>query len=1067
MTQVNTQPQHTQLQHTQPQSSRLSILKLTLASLVIGSQALPTQTTSAFAVVFHRAAADQGTDDFNLAVGLYRSGRLQLAADTLRQFLKDNPGHPRESIARLYLGLSLSSMENYRDARPYFAEYLKADADSPLSADARYRLGECSYHLMDYTAAIQQLQDYLQQHPEHTLNAWARLFLGSSLNSEKQWVKAETVLRDLISSPSAVQVKTDAQFFLANSFEGQARLLDAIAVYREVAKDRSSVFAPRALAKIGTINFNQGKYKEAAEAYDSLVSQFSDSSLAESGRLNSGVALYRDGRFEDAIQRLRQIPRDSPNAAQALFIQALSLRDMKDADQARAVFADALSSAGESALATDIVFQRAQFERVEGQFAMAARMFEDMADRWPTDPRIARCLFNAAEISVELKDTDAADRSFKRLARDFPQDAARAESQVLFGRILLASKQPEPAIAALRNAIDLVDSSQPSETDNRTGLVARYYLARTYFDTQNFKQVVEITRPVTNDLKKPENKDLVSMLALAAISALNADLYADARTFADDFLALASDGLQIADVLATRCVAFTHLKEFDAARTDADNLVTNHDNKSQTWTAVLQAAEVASDLREYSDAYSLFEFASKNMTDPRVQHAGQLGMAWSLFHQKEFPKAESMFASMATQVQAEPEFPQVIYMQARCMEEAGDLDRAAVQYAAVFEMLTKDVSPAPPEAETSPPLQYAFDSGRQAARIFGRFSNVEKADQVWAELIRQFPAAKNLDQLLEEWAWLNVAAQRFEQSDKIYRQLLDRFPNSRYAGQARLSLAESDLAGGKVEAARKEFESIVATEQYGANDKETALFHLADIATTQLDWKQAGPLAEKFVNEYPKSSLLPRARLIMAEALLKHDSVNETDVTRASEILSALRDDAAAQRIPAEPWTDRIWVVQAQAALLARDYPAIDNIAEDLTAWNPESPFMFQVRDIQGRRWKNQAPPDFARAREYFRQVITDKVGAKTETAAQCHFLLAETYVLEKEYKAAIQEFFKIRYLSPYDIWREQSLFQIANCQLQLGEQADARKTFEELIKDFPESRFTKLAEQRLKELSP
>ena len=1062
MTQMNTTPQCTR-----HRCFRLSILPTVVTFGAIGIQALLTPSASGFVAVLQSAAPDQGMDDFNLAVGLYRSGRWQLAADTLRQFLKDNPGHPRESIAKLYLGLSLSSMENYKDARPFFAEYLKADSDSSLSADARYRLGECSYHLKDYGAAVQQLEDYIQQHPEHTLNAWARLFLGSSLNSENQWVKAETVLRELISSPSAAQVRTDAQFFLANSFEGQKRLIDAIAVYREVAKDRSSVFAPRALARIGTINFSQGKYRDAAEAYDSLVSQFSDSSLAESGRLNSGVALYRDGRFEEAIQRLRLIPRGSPNAAQALFIQALSLRDLKDADQARAVFTEALSSAGDSALATDIVFQRAQFERVEGQPAMAARMFEDMADRWPADPRIARCLFNAAEISIELKDTEAADRLFRRLARDFPEDAARAESQVLWGRILLASRQPEPAVAALKNAIDSVSNSQSSESDKRTGLVARYYLARTYFETQNFREVAEITRPVISDLQKPENRNLASMLALAAISALNAELYADAKSFADQFLELAGDETQIADVLATRCVAFTHLKDFNAARNDAENLVTNHNNKPQTWTAVLQAAEAASDLREYSDALSLFEFASQNTTDLRVRHAGQLGMAWSLFHQKEFSKAESLFASLATQVQAEPEFPQVIYMQARCMEEAGDLDRAAVQYTAVFETLTKDVAPAAPEAETTPPLQYAFDSGRQAARIFGRFSNLEKADQMWAALTRQFPAARDLDQLLEEWAWLNAAAQRFEQSDKIYRQLLDRFPNSRYAGQARLSLAESDLAAGNVEAARKEFESIVATAHYGVNDKETALFHLADIATTQLDWKKAGPLAEKFVTEYPNSSLLPRARLIMAEALLKHDSVNETDVTRASEILSALRDDAAAQRIPAEPWTDRIWVVQAQAALLARDYPAIDNIADDLTAWNPESPFMFQVKDIQGRRWKNQAPPDFAKAREYFRQVMTDKIGAKTETAAQCHFLLAETYVLEKDYKAAIQEFFKIRYLTPYDVWREQALFQIANCQLQLGERADAQKTFDELIRDFPESRFSKLAEQRLKELSP
>ena len=1010
--------------------------------------------------------ADKASDDFNLAVGLYRSGRWQLAADTLQQFLTENPGHPRTAVARLYLGLSLSSMEKYAEAKGHFVNYLTADPDSPLSADARYRLGECSYHLRDYDAAVSQLSEFVDRHPEHALNSWARLFLGDCYNSLSQWVKAESMLRDLLKSPSADQVKRDAQFSLGVSFEGQNRVPDALLLYREVAADDNSSLAPRALAKIGTLNFNQGKFADAAESYDAIIRRFPNSTIVESARLNSGVACFRNGQFQEAVERLKSIPRDSPVAAQAFFITALSLRDLKNAEQARIGFADALAAAGDTPLAADILYQRAQFERVESQNATAAKIFEDIADRFSSDARVPESLFNAAEIYLDLNNVESAGRLWKRLAADFSQVAESARFQVLLGRILIAENDREQAVSVFHNVLKLTADLSPSDPDYRTHLIGRYYLVRTQFDLGNHAAVSEGTRPVLDELTKPGNIQLASMLALSAISSLETTEYPEARLFANTFLKVATDERQMADVIAVRCVASMHLKDFEAARTDATLLVEKYHDYPQTWTAILKAAERASDQRAYSEASGLFEMASRNMTDAGIRLAGLMGVAWSQFNLKEYSRAEKVFADIARQFPESKELPQVLYMQGRCMEEAGDLDRAAIQFQFTFMKLTADAVPAKPNAETEPPMQYAFDAGRQAARIFARFGNVEKADQIWDDLVKQFPVARNLDHLLEEWAWLNASEGRYEQSDKIYRQLLDRFPQSRFAGQARLSLAESELTAGRIDAASKEFAAIVAEPGYGSAEKETALFHLADIATTSLDWNRGKLLSQQFLAEYSASQLAAHARLFLAESLLKQNGAQETDFEQAANLLASLREDVISERLPAEPWHDRIWIVRAQAALLAKDYSDMDTIAAEFVVRSPESPLLFQIKDLQGRRWKNQAPPDFEKARDYFRQVISDKVGAKTETAAQCHFLLAETYVLEEKYDKALVEYFAIRFGYPYQIWQEQALYQAAACELQLNQKSGARKTLEELIRVFPDSQFVAPAKKRLDELA-
>ena len=75
------------------------------------------------------AFADKAGDDFNLGVGLYRSQRYDQSAETFERFLTEFPDHPRTPIARLYYGLSLSSLEKYAPARDQFTAFLKSEPD--------------------------------------------------------------------------------------------------------------------------------------------------------------------------------------------------------------------------------------------------------------------------------------------------------------------------------------------------------------------------------------------------------------------------------------------------------------------------------------------------------------------------------------------------------------------------------------------------------------------------------------------------------------------------------------------------------------------------------------------------------------------------------------------------------------------------------------------------------------------------------------------------------------------------------------------------------------------------
>ncbi len=238
------------------------------------------------------ALADKAVDDFNLGVGLYRSQRYELAVETFDQFLKEFPEHPRVNLARLYFALSLDSLEKYAPAREQFAAFLQAEPDGQNSAEAYYRIGECSYYLRDYPAAIDQLTVYLDKYPQHSRGDWAKLFLGESYIASEQWLKAESILNPLAkSSTTNPSVLSDAELSLGIAKEGLRQFPEALQLYKRIVEGKDPTAAPRAMMRIGAIQFAAEQYKEAATTYDELLAAFPTSGAAAAANLGAGSGM--------------------------------------------------------------------------------------------------------------------------------------------------------------------------------------------------------------------------------------------------------------------------------------------------------------------------------------------------------------------------------------------------------------------------------------------------------------------------------------------------------------------------------------------------------------------------------------------------------------------------------------------------------------------------------------------------------------------------------------------------------------------------------------------------------
>ena len=742
--------------------------------------------------------------------------------------------------------------------------------------------------------------------------------------------------------------------------------------------------------------------------------------------------------------RLEKVPADSPLVNQTRMLKGLCLRELGQLDVARQLLADAYVDAGDSPLAAEILFQRAQIEQLDRKKDLASQMFLDLADRWPQDKHVADSLFNVAELKMELRDLDGAQRTLQRLNTDFPASGSEVRVKILQARILLSDRNPKEASQMLAAAIATEGIS------DRDRLLGSYHLIRAYHMARQFEQVVSVFEPIQADIMQPSSSDFYGAIALAAMSSLELKQYEKAQKFADDFLRLESGSENVADGLAARAVASSQLKQFDKAKLDLQRLAKDYSENPQTWLALLQCAEAAWALEEFRFSAEFFEMAATRKEDVRVHEPALAGAAWSRYRLKQYDQAAEMFEQSANAYPKSAGYSEVTYMAGMSRYEEGKLPEAEALFKSAFEGLEKDVA----EDPNHPDAKYAYDAGRMYAKLAARDPDV--ANQIWDRVVKTFAKSGSLDTLLDEWAYFNLSINNFAQSDAIYRRLLSDIPGSKFAGQARLSLAESDMLANRFDQALSEFQAISDGEAYRTQEKEAALYHVVDILAARREWPEVLASAIRFKEQFPTSPRVPKVRLFEAEALLDQKRLAE-----AGQSLQLLRQAVIENQISPEPWTERIWVVLADAALADKRYSDVDGFADELKQRVPDSVFQFQMQLTQGLRWKSQAEPDLEKARAFFKLVTQDPRGRGSETAARSQFLIAETFVLQNDLKSASKEYYRVL-LYPFDEWRVMALFQAAGCEQELGNTEAAVKNYEDLIRDFPDSSLLEQAKERL-----
>lgn len=1010
-------------------------------------------------------AADTALDDYKLAVGLYKKDRWDLAADSFRKFLKEHATNPRAESARLYLGIALENDEKYTDARTVFREFLKKHPTSGNLPDAMYRTAECSYFLNDVAPAEREFLAFLNKYSKHKLAEWAYPYLADAqLRQNKPQAALDNFQIAIKAFPNS-ELAVDAQFGSARAYEQLKQFPQAVSLYQKISADPKAPRAPEAELNLAALHFETGKFLEAAQTYDHFSKTYSQHPQAPNAQLNSGYAWYELGDYTKATAQFDRAAKNKPLATTAQYWKGVSLKSLGRYADAATTLQTAFKAAAENPFKSEILFQWADSELRNNNVQQAQTLFLDYLNKNPQSELADDSLHFAAEASLlhaeqladaqQKKSLTQSQQLLDRFKRDFPDSQLRMHHELLQGRLLYARENKADYRQALTHFQKVLDGSTIPHTQS----LARFQLARTYNKLEDNQKLVEINAPLIEQVKQEKKvSEFVDALILEGLGRLALKQFDQASSAASLYLQFNPDGSQADQALATRARAQITL-DGETAQTQAHNdlllLAKNHIRSPLTLQTWHQVAEAAYNKNNWDFSSQLFtELIEKSHNSP--YHVLALsGLAWTHFQQKKYTEAAELFTQVVKLYPNEKILaPESAYKQAESLQLAQQRDQAAEAYANAFQKFAPATPAKPGDEQTKGSGYYAYRSGLQAARTLRSLKKFKEADAAFEQLLKRFPAPKDLDNRLDEWALLNYEAKNYTRSDEIFHRLIKQIPDSPLADNARFSLAESSLNAGRLAEARTEFTKLSVDPKSDDEVRETSLHHLVTIAVESQNWKDVITNSEKLLNSFPKSLYRNSTQFYRAEAQFH---LNQFD--QAEQILAKLKTESEDGTTKAD-WFPRVWIILAELQLRHKKYDDVTKTVAELNQLHPQSPILYQADEILGRSYKNKAL--FDEARTAFQRVIDSPNGTRTETAAKSQFLIAETHLIQKQYREAQRAYFKVYTLYEFPDWQAPALLQVAVCDESLKQWANAVKTYEDLIKQFPKSEYAKNAKSRL-----
>ncbi len=354
---------------------------------------------------------------------------LEVVEKTLKD-VKDGPW-----LARLMLDRAdavYQTPDRRSEAAALYAEVAEKHAQDEVAAEALYMAGFVALETGDFQAALKHTAAFQSRWHEHELAA------------DVGFVAAEASLQ--------LQKPADAE-------KQFAALLSQHSNHRD---------APTWELRRALCLQLQGKHAETIQAAEPLVGQLQGTALAEAHYL-VGSSQAELGRFDEALKSLQAALQAGPKWRQAdetLLALAYAQHQLKQTDQAKATLQKLIADFPQSQVLDRAHYRLGEYAFATGDLRIAAAEYQQVLDHWKQSPLVPYALYGLGWARLKQDDLAGAEKSLDRLLADHADHELAARAHYARGVARQQLDKFAPAIEDLQ-ALLAADPTKTERSDAR------------------------------------------------------------------------------------------------------------------------------------------------------------------------------------------------------------------------------------------------------------------------------------------------------------------------------------------------------------------------------------------------------------------------------------------------------------------------------------------------------------------------------------------------------------------------------------------------------------------------
>ena len=793
------------------------------------------------------ARASEADDQFAVAAGHYQHQDWKLAVEEFRTFLAAYPNERRANECVFFLGEALRQLGKFEDARRQFQSYSSREPQGRHAAAALFGAAEAAYLAGDYGPAKSDLASFREKYPNDSLNAFALPYLGDIAQSSGEVAAAARYYRTGLQRFPDGRLQDECRMGLGRALERQNELEEAQRLYAAVAGRPGSPLADAAQLQLGTLQYAQGKYDQALESFSAFDGRLAKSPWRPNARLNSGLALLKLDRPNEAVKQFdAAMAISSASAAvveqslQGKIQAALQTNDHDAIDRETAQFEKLFPH---SPLRSDVrrMLARSLIERKEA--ARAVALLEPLVAEAPAGGIRQQDLENRYLLALgyeglaRFEDAQTALQTVVEKAKG----SLKSDAQLNSGTLLMALKRYAEAVAPLQAFL----------AGNPTGDIEAKAIAALAICHARAKEIDKAKQRYAELIEKhPKHVLIAPTTERLAEAAFDANDPAWATELSKRLAAPGSSAAyELKGKLNLGWSQFKAGKQVDAAAT-LDELLKKNPPEAIAAEAAFLRGRILQDLGQSEAALAMYDVVIERYAGSEHRCEALLAAARLQAKLKQDAVAAKSYRRLAADYPQFAKLDAAIYEWAWLMQDLGKREDAAK----LFERLHHD----------NPQSRFWADGTCRLARLALEAKDYQRASALADEVVAKTPAgagpnstAEKPDAKVRQYAMLlrgqiAVAKADWPKVREAFEMLLKEYPRSQRRLVAEYWIAESYYQQGDHAAAIARFEQL-AERMKERREPWMAVIPLrrAQTLAQQNQWAAAQAIAAAIEKDFP------------------------------------------------------------------------------------------------------------------------------------------------------------------------------------------------------------------------